>query len=241
LKGKKMSFYPIIAYEIMPSLDHLDALPEDPMDREYGYAENYDALIYKPTQQRDLSWGGMTGTIPFLGSEPVNFVGFLDRLPHQTDFLSADYFEPIISKRMLYILHSLGNFSHKAISVRIYDYSFQYQGENNYEGNATPLAGKFNEDYVGLQLLEHIDGIDAENSEFRPSLNPDILPPQIINLVLKEPAKGFPPIFRLNRSAESIHLFVSPAAKEVLEDSGIKGIRFFPKKGSRAQETSTVR
>jgi hypothetical protein len=235
--------YPIVAYKIMPSLDHLDLLPEDPMDREYGEAEDYDAFTHKPTRPGNLPWGGMTGTIPYPGPEPVNFVGFLDRLPHQTDFLSTDGFEPIVSKRMLYVLRSVGEFPHKAISTRIYDYSFQDQGDDSYgrhdyEGPVIEPGGEFNEDYVGLQLLEHVDGIDYEQTEFRPSVNPAILPPQITNLVLKEPVGGFPPIFRLNRAGERVLLFVSPTAKEALEEAGIKGLRFTKYEGTRSEEMS---
>jgi hypothetical protein len=42
--------YPIVAYKISHNLERLDSLPEDIMDREYGEAEDYDALIYRPTQ-----------------------------------------------------------------------------------------------------------------------------------------------------------------------------------------------
>lgn len=233
--------YPIVAYKIKPSLDHLDSLPEDIMDREYGDAEDYDALIYKPTAPEGsvtLSWSGMTGTIPYPGSEPVNFVGFLDRLPYQTDFLNADDFEPIISKRMLYVLRSVSEFLHKAISTRIYDFGFQNQGMNNFESRTTPPAGEFNEDYVGLQLLDHADVIDYEHTQFRPRLNTN-LPPYITRLVLKEPVEGFPPIFRMkSEGGEEVDLFVSSMAKEALEEAGIKGIEFFPKKGTRAEEMS---
>jgi hypothetical protein len=240
--------YPIVAYKIMPSLDHLDTLPEDPMDKQYGEAEDYDAITHKPTdpeRSEALSWGGMTSTILYPGSEPINFVGFLDRLPHQTDFLSTDGFGPIISKRMLYVLNSLGDFPHKAISTRIYDYRFQDQGKDSYgkhdyEGPTIEPAGEFNEDYVGLQLLEHIDVIDYEHSEFKPRRNPDRLP-YITNLVLKEPVNGFPPAFRLNRADERSSLYVSPTAKEALEEAGIKGIRFTEYEGTRAQEASTAR
>jgi hypothetical protein len=234
--------YPIVAYQISHNLERLDSLSEDLIDREYGEAEDYDAIIYKPTKPKDLSWGGMTETIPFPGSEPVNFVGFLARLPHQTDFLSADYFEPVISKRMLYVLRSLGNFPHKAVSIRIYDYGFRDQGRgsygrHDYEGPAIAPGGEFNEDYVGLQLLEHIDVIDYEHSEFKPRRNPNRIP-YITNLVLKEPVNGFPPVFRLNRADETSSLYVSPAAKEALEEAGIKGLRFTEHEGTRAEEMS---
>jgi hypothetical protein len=238
--------YPIVAYEISHNLERLDSLPEDPLDRKYGEAEDYDAITHKPTESKGVLWSGTTGTIPYPGPEPINLVGFLDRLPNQTDFLSTDDFEPILSKRMLYLLRSVGEFPHKAISTRIYDYSFQDQGDDSfgrhdYEGPAIEPGGDFNEDYVSLQLLEHVDGIDHEQTEFRPRLNPN-LPPYITNLVLKEPVGGFPPIFRLkSEGGEEVYLFVSPAAKEALEAADIRGLNFLPKKGSRAQEASAAR
>jgi hypothetical protein len=233
--------YSIVAYSLWQSLDHLDSLPENIMDREYGLAEDYDALIYKPTDPEGseaLSWGGMTGTIPYPGSEPINFVGFLDRLPHQTDFLRVDDFEPIISKRMLYVLRSVGEFSHKAISTRIYDYGFQDQGSNNYESRTDLPAGEFNEDYVCLQLLEQVDGIDPDSCEYEDKY-PGILPPLLkTSWVMREPIGGFPPIFRLNKAGPSVYLFVSPAAKEALEASGIKGLGFTDYEGTCAEEMS---
>jgi hypothetical protein len=231
--------YPIIAYSLWQKLDRINELPPDPMDRKYGEAEDYDALIHKSEEQDGIGSDELTYTEPYDGPEPVDFVGFLERLPHQTDFLSTNSFEPIISKRMLYVLRSVGDFPHKTISTRIYDYGFQDQGRNNYDGSTTILTGEFNEDYVGLQLLEHVEGIDYEHTEFRPSQNPDILPPQISTLVLKEPEGGFPPIFRLAKR-RTVYLFVSPAAKEALEEAGIKGLGFTEYEGTRAQEVSTA-
>jgi hypothetical protein len=231
--------YPIVAYKISHNLERLDSLPEDIMDREYGEAEDYDALIYRPTQAEEVGSGLIENPEPYEVPEPVDWVGFLDRL-YQTDYLYNDLGWPLISKRMLYVLRSVGEFPHKVISTRIYDYGFQDQGGNNYEGQTTPPAGEFIEDYVGLQPLEHVDGIDYEQSEFRPRQNPNRRP-QITNLVLKEPVGGFPPIFRLNRAGEDILLLVSPAAKEALEAAGIKGLRFTEYEGTRAQEVSAAR
>jgi hypothetical protein len=245
---------PIIAYSLWPNLDFLNLLAEDPMDREYGEAEKYNAWVYKPTEPKGIPWGGTSGTIPYSGPEPIDFVGFLDERLHQTDYLYTDDsdLQPIISKRMLYVLRSVGEFPHKVISTRIYDYGFQDQGrykqdQGRYEvlGREAPLlAGEFNEDYVSLQLLEHVDGIDNDHSEF--DLNPDpdnllpdlVLPPDIINLVLKEPIGGFPPIFRLNRTGERRSLYVSPATKEALEEAGIRGLGFTEYEGTRAEEMS---
>jgi hypothetical protein len=230
--------YPIVAYKVSHDFERLDSLPEDLMEREYGEAEDYDALIYKPTQAEEVGSGLIENPEPYEVPEPVDWVGFLDRL-HQTDYLYNDLGWPLISKRMLYVLRSVGEFPHKVISARIYDYGFQDQGSNNYEGRTTQPAGEFNEDYVGLQTLEHVDGIDPDSCVYEDDY-PGILPPSLISWSLKEPVSGFPPIFRLNRAGEDILLFVSPAAKEALENAGIKGIRFTEYEGTRAQETSAA-
>lgn len=230
--------YPVIAYKLSLSLDFLDSLAENPLDREYGEAEKYNALIYKPTQAEDVGTGLIENAEPYEVPEPVDWVGFLDDRIHQTDYLYNDLRWPLISKRMLYVLRSVGEFPHKVISTRIYDYGFQNQGRDNYEGRTTPPAGEFNEDFVGLQLLEHVDGIDPDSCEYEDD-HPGILPPSLISWRLKEPTGGFPTIFRVKK--KSTYLFVSPTAKEALEEADIKGLDFFPKKGIRAQEASPVR
>jgi hypothetical protein len=57
----------IIAYRIMPSLDHWDSLPEDPMDREYGEAENLDALTHNLLGQEGCLGVARVGLFPTLG------------------------------------------------------------------------------------------------------------------------------------------------------------------------------
>jgi hypothetical protein len=233
----------IVAYRLWPNLNFLSLLAEDPMDREYGEAEKYNAWVYKPTRPRGLSWGGTSGTIPYPGPEPIDFVGFLDDRLHLTDFLYTDDsgLQPIISKRMLYALSSVGEFFHKAISTRIYDYGFQNQGENNYEGCTILPVGEFNEDYIALQLLEHVDGIDPESCEYEDDY-PGVYPPSLIAWKMKEPIGGFPPIFRLKSDGgEEVYLFISPAAKTALEEAGIKGLGFTEYEGTRAQEPSAAR
>jgi hypothetical protein len=93
--------------------------------------------------------------------------------------------------------------------------------------------GVCNKDYVVLQLLESIDAIDFENSEYEEPIAGSLLSPRINRLVLREPTNGFPPIFRLAKE-HTDYLYVSQTAKQALEEAGIKGIRFIPKKGSKA-------
>jgi hypothetical protein len=227
--------YPIVAYKLSPSLDFVDLLAEDPMDRKHGEAEIYNALIYKHTEPKEVQWGGTKWIIPYPGPEPINFVGFLDGRLSYADYLytGESDLEPIISKRMLYVLRSVEEFSYKAISTRIYDYGFQNQGINEFLGLNIPPAGEFNEDYVCLQLLEHIDGIDPDSCEYEDYDDdaPVILPPRLkSSWRLKEPSDGFPPIFRVKKQSNT--LFVSPVAKVALEEAGIKGLSFFPKEGT---------
>jgi hypothetical protein len=181
----------------------------------------------------------LTNTIPYSGQEPVIWLGFLDRLPHQTDFLNNDLLWPIVSKRMLYVLLSVGNFPHKAIPVKIFDYSLRNE-LNNYLNREELPPEICNQDYVALQLLERTDAIDFEHSEFEEPIPNSIVPPQITWLILKEPKKGFPPIFRSDKK-NTTFLYVSSVAKDALEEAGIRGLEFIPEEGTRAQETSTDR
>ncbi len=224
----------IVAYIVFQQLDRIHELPEDPLDREYGEAESCDVLIYNSHRQSRFSGDELTFSKPYDEPEPVEWLGFFDRF-HQTDFLECDLGWTLISKRMLYTLHSVGSFSYKAIPTRIYDYRFLDQGRYNLKGQTVPLMGEFNEDYVGLQLLEHLDVIDYDRTEFK--FNEDPVYTYIPKLVLREPVGGFPPIFRLTDRATTA-LFVSPTAKETLEEAGIKGLRFFGYEGTRAEEMS---
>jgi hypothetical protein len=89
--------YPVIAYEISPSPEHLWLLPEDPADREYGEAENDDALIWKSESQSGLSSDELIHIKPYDGTEPLIWLGFLSRL-HQINYLHNDLRWPLISK-----------------------------------------------------------------------------------------------------------------------------------------------
>jgi hypothetical protein len=228
---------PIVAYELGKNLNHLSSLPKY-VERVYGEVEDYDALIYEPCKTREISSGGLVNVTPYNGPEPVIWIGFLDRLPYQTDFLNNDLLWPIVSKRMLYVLLSVGNFPYKAIPVKIFDYSLR--NELNEYLNREELSSEIcNQSYVALQLLERIDAIDFDNSEFEEPIPDSIVPPKITWLVLKEPQRGFPPIFRLDKKNTTC-LYVSPAAKEALEEAEIRGLEFIPEEGIRPQEVSAA-
>jgi hypothetical protein len=221
--------YKTVAYYLRLSLEHLNSLPE-PEDREYGEVEDFDALIYEPTKPEDADDDSLLRVIPYQVPEPINWLSFLDRL-HQVDFLRSDLSWTIMSKRMLYVLRSVGDFPHKAIPMRIFDYSLKDKVDNYLRKEYYP-SEVCNQDYVVLQLLEATDAIDTELSEYgEPGL---ILPPKITRLILREPAGGFPPIFRLAKKL-SVYIYVSPQAKQALEDAGIRGLQYFEEEGVRAE------
>jgi hypothetical protein len=119
--------YKTVAYRLRLSLEHLDSLPETE-DREYGEVEDFDALIYKPTAPEGFDSSYLDRVIPYQGPEPLNWLGFLNRL-HQVDLLRGNPSLPIMSKRMLYVLRSVGEFPHKAIPMRIFDYGLSLENK----------------------------------------------------------------------------------------------------------------
>jgi hypothetical protein len=119
---------------------------------------------------------------------------------------------PIMSRRMLDVLLSVGNFSHQVIPVTF----------KSVEDKET------NHDYVILQLLEFSDLLDMDKSVYtieRGVADPEMTFVCNVKLkVLREPAGGFPPIFRIK--GDSIPLHVSAVARQALEDAGIQGLDF---------------
>jgi hypothetical protein len=227
----------IVAYELDIDLQHLQDLP-DPSEREYGEIEDFDITIYEPTKPDEIDRDFSEQIVPYCGVEPINFLGFLDRLPHKTDYPNNEFLWPIMSKRMLYTLNSLRDFPHKAIPLNIFDHKQEHELEH-YLRRGIRTLGTCNQDYILLQLLERIDAIDFDHTEYEQPIPNSILLPRINRLVLREPFDGFPPIFRLAREYTE-YLYVSKAAKQVLEASGIKGIRFIPKVGVKANTVDSV-
>jgi hypothetical protein len=229
--------YETVAYELRLSMEHLISLP-DPADREYGEIEDYDLLIYEPTKPQELDNSFLERIIPYNGPEYLNWLGFINRFTNQVDFLRGDLLWPIMSKRMLYVLCSVGDFPHEAIPLRVFDYSLRNELDQLLNSKELP-PDICNQDYVALQLLESIDIIDFENSEFEEPDPESILPPKITWLILKEPKEGLPPIFRLARE-NTTFLYISPAAKEALEESDIRGLEFIAEEGIKAQQVGVA-
>jgi hypothetical protein len=146
---------------------------------------------------------------------PVEF-GAIGSFLTETDYPYTDVRWPIMSKRMLDVLLSVGSFSHRTYPVLIIDYEIDLN-------KRTTIKGTKIYDYVLVQLTEHLDGFDFENSVYqRSTINPDIVT-NIRWLSLKE-VKDFPPLFSVKESR--LDLLVSSKARAALEASSIQGINF---------------
>jgi hypothetical protein len=157
--------------------------------------------------------------------EKVVFTGLKDWLePTDYPYIPKVSTWPIISRRMLDVLLSVGDFPHQAIPVVFK--SVDYPEYSDAKRRAKALIR--NHDYIILQLLEHSDVFDMEKSEYntdRGVADPErIFLIDVENVVLKEPPGGFPPIFRIKDYEYS--LYVSAEAKQALEDAGIQGLDF---------------
>jgi hypothetical protein len=113
---------------------------------------------------------------------------------------------PVISKKMLTVLQSVSSFSFKVTSITILMGVIPPHPENH--------------NYVVIQLLEHLDIFDYEQSIYDPA---DI-DSTLTKLFLKELPGGYPPLFRIATIPN--RLFVSAAARAALEAADIKGLEF---------------
>jgi hypothetical protein len=144
--------------------------------------------------------------------------GDKDNLDNPIDYpyLPNVKFWPIMSRRMLDVLLSVGSFSHQVIPV-IFTHI-----------HGLVPSGEERHDFIILQLLEHFDGLDRDRTEYRSTFyesNPESERIDFTGeMVLKEPPNGFPPIFRVKE--DGVSLYVSAAAKEALEKAGIQGLDF---------------
>jgi hypothetical protein len=152
------------------------------------------------------------------------FVGFDDLFVY-TDYpyILETRLWPIMSRKMLVVLLSLGNFSHQLIPVTfkcVSDFLSPYE-------KIQETSSIFNYNFLIIQLLEHLDAFDMDRSDYTKTpyeSNPKAERINIHKMVLKEPVNGFPPIFRVKEDETS--LYVSAEAKEALEKAGIQGLDF---------------
>jgi hypothetical protein len=200
----------VLAYKCMWNHDHIPKRPKR------GDVEKYDACIYPPYE---VDVWRLIETVPYNGPEPINFLGWLKRLP-KTEFPRNDSGFPLMSKRMLEVLYSIGEFPHNLVRTRIFSYDLEYEIEE-YLNEQSLDPELCNENYFAVQLLEHIDVADLERCTYESSYDGSM---KIDELVLREPPRGFPPLFRVKGTP--FDLFASPLAKQALDAAGIKSMNY---------------
>jgi hypothetical protein len=157
---------------------------------------------------------------------PVEFLGLLSSI-RQTDYPNTDQGWPLMSKRMLAALESVRSFPHRVLPARVIEgrigRSLAEDPRYDEQGNLRPEF--YTDDYVLLQLTEHLDALDLQHSvynEYDPEFN------EVFGLkkpFFRDIGQEYPPIFRLSHSP--IDIFISSKAKQALEDSGIRDLRLF--------------
>lgn len=201
------------------------------------------AYLFRPTTRhinRDLGYDAEL--VPFDGSEnistrmcrypesvefpnPVVFHGLLSTV-RQTDFpVTSGEGYPLMSKRMVRVLESVGSFPHNVLPARIIEGSIGRRlsdKDSHYDVNGNLKPEYYTDDYVLLQITEHLDAMDLERSEYDgydPETNLIMF---IDKFMFKDIRHEYPPIFRLINSPTD--LFISEAAKEALEAAGMKSL-----------------
>ncbi len=198
-------------------------------DREHykeGERGQWDAyLIEFPGSDEVRFWNAQPLNLP----EPVEFDAQTDVLG-SIDYLTTVPTWPVMSRRMLDVLLSVREFPHQVVPLLMHETPLLSE-EVEMEGRPYIRTGKVNHDYVAVQLLEHLDVFDWEQSIYE--LDPD-LPGELDGspkkMVLKEPADGFPPVFR-TKPLEA-RLYISAEGRAALEAAEIQGLRFSQLRGS---------
>jgi len=140
------------------------------------------------------------------------------------DYPLTDLSIHVMSNKMIELIKSVKEFSHKTIPVTMIDFTFL---ENLFdEAGLINNKAKTNKDYYAVQLKDYAENVlDLQNSKYRMSR---VYPGEISfisKIVLKEPDNGFPSIFKIKGIADT---FISHETKRILEMNNIKGCVFTP-------------
>lgn len=180
----------------------------------------HDADLVEYPKSNEVSF---VSTRPLLLPNVIYFEAAYHVIAHK-DYIFNNVHWPIVSKKMLGVLTSIGDFEHRAVPIVMLDDSVK--PEERFDTQGKPKSGVANEDFVILQLLEYSDVLDRDQSIFEKHWLDENLVTDVKKVVLKEPAEGLPPIFRID--SYFTRLFISRAAKEALESAGCKGYATLP-------------
>ncbi len=179
----------------------------------------YDATLV-PFEGKEYICG-WKGTEWVQVPEPVLFEANF-KITRYNDYPCNDVNWPLMSPRMLEILRGVGDFPHRLVPVRLVDRNSS--GPTRYLPDGSLRPEVVDNRFAAVQLVEHLDVVNWERSEFRRNpLNPDKVS-HFYKLVLAAPPGGLPSLFRI--PANLSMLFISAAARRALEAAGIQGVVF---------------
>jgi hypothetical protein len=216
-------------YELGHDFDRFGDNENEDRVSEDGYLERfegYESLEDAFSNCASLTLGGDKGIAEYQINKDNNYRVVNAQMPKEilfvaerkhlnmTDFpnLEDAGFWPVMSRRMVEVLLSVGDFPHQIIPVSFADH----------------LDIPIECDYVILHLTKLSDFLDTDKSIYTREPIMDNSGRTFIcdieKLVLKEPENVLPPMFRIKWT--EIYLFVSAEAKIALEAAGIQGLSF---------------
>lgn len=159
------------------------------------------------------------------GSEPINVPNRIYfeanvRTVRRVDYPDNDVNWPIMSKRMRDVLlpHTP---MHRIIPVTFLDDTVE--PDKRFDAGE-PRANVAIDGFAAVQLIERIDAMDSNTSEFTPDEDLPGVAREVTKLVFK--SIELPWLFRL--SSYPYPLFVSSAGRDALYKADIKGVKFLP-------------
>jgi hypothetical protein len=195
-------------------------LNHDPVHIE-DTSREYDAYIVEWPEYREHTLNFKNVGDFEYPNHGVEFHGYESSLS-DTDYPYNNVNWPIMSKRMLNTLLALQEFPHRTWDVPFV--GFLDNAPEMLLRRGLRDGVRHDNEFVAVQLLEHLDIFDWENSTYKTYT---AMPEKIMSirkLVLKVPEGGMPPIFRLK--VDPVVLYVSPEGRAALEAANIKGVRF---------------
>jgi hypothetical protein len=193
------------------------------MNSDLGY--HAQVVPFEGYEQVSIAMNKPSETVNF--PNPVEFQGLLSTV-RQTDFPVIQERWPVMSKRMVEVLESVGSFPHRIRPARILDGRIGRslaEGDRRFDEQGNFKPEFYTDDYILLQITEHLDAIDLERSVYR-RYEPDVnMLSGVRKFVFKDIGREYPPIFRPTHCPA--RLFISDSAKQALEEASIKGLRLF--------------
>ncbi|ACY16876.1 imm11 family protein [Haliangium ochraceum] len=170
---------------------------------------------------------GLVGSEPHALPSPLLFEADFEEI-QTLDYPYTDFRSPIMSRRMLDVLRGVGEFPHRCYPVRFVDNMAFADKRYRPDGSLRPEV--VDDRFMAVQMTEYLDAVDWDSSVYE---REEVGPVELVTfkkVVLREPAAGYPPLFRIRKKASM--LLVSAEARRALEAADIRGIAFDPLPGT---------